>query len=356
MNKKRAKIKASYEVAPTSCKGEADVELPEEATNELGLATARLIDTFNNSSKKVFDMFCNGMSKLGEPIGEIIKGKTTAIELANQSIYMKLAMTKEANMRKLIAYAAEEFDKKVDNGENIPSHLVETDEILLIEENASMTSNEEFLKLWAKLYTEEACKPGSVSRKTIKLLETLDIKIIKILENKIFPFCDYNGFYWGNIHGIADLLLLQDYGLIETNPICASSINLNDTYSVRLNEDYILYCYPNFACSAVINAQMYRLTNCALEIINNVKMHAEIKPDDAIKIIYEHVNESSKIWRISKEFNGRIRLKKTIKKNEKFVICDNKNNVVYPKDSPFKTYNEFLESAMANIEELVNEK
>ncbi len=352
MTNKQTKISGSYEISPVTQKGEMDINLPDEATNELGLATARLIDTFNNSSKRVFDMFCNSMSTLGQPIGEIIKGKTAAIELANQSLYMKLAMTKETNMRKLLAYAAEEFEEKVVNGEDIPNHLVETDEILLIEENASLTSNEEFLKLWAKLYTEETCKHGSISRKTIKVLETLNIDIIKILENNIFPFCDNNGFYWGKMHGISDLLLLQDYGLIETNPICASSINLNESYAVRLNKDYILYCYPNIACSAIIKSQMYRLTNCALEIKNNVKLSPEITSEEAIKIIYEHINKSIEYWKVAPEFEKKIHLKNTIKNNEMFIICDNDNNVVYPKNSPFKIYNEFYESAMANIEEI----
>lgn len=58
-------------------------------------------------------MFCNGMSTLGRPIGAIIDGKTASIELANQSIYLKLAMTKEANMRKHLACIAKEFDEKV---------------------------------------------------------------------------------------------------------------------------------------------------------------------------------------------------------------------------------------------------
>lgn len=349
MSKKQSKIKASYEVTPASQKGQAELELPEEATNELGLATARFIDAFNHSSKKVFDMFCNGLSKLGQPIGEILNGTTAAIEIANQSIYMKLAMTKETNMRKMLAYSVSEFDKKVNNGEDIPEHIVETDEISLIEENASLTSNEEFLQLWAKLYTEEVCKPGSISRKTIKLVETLDIKIIKILENEILPFCDKNGFFWGSINGISNLLLMQGYGLIEANAISASNSTINSMYEVRLNNNYTLYCYPNLSCSAVLKTQMYRLTKSALEIVQNIDLQI-LSSDNIDNVIFNHIEESSRTWKLAPIHKDKIKLKNTINPNEKFIVCDNNSNVVFPLNSQFKNVDEFYQNAIQNIE------
>lgn len=301
-------------------------------------------------SENLVNKIANATSTLFAPATAWLQGKQAQISCSYLPFYDKLAERKNENLQKLFVNVLSTLHEKELHEEIIPDQFEDTDNLLLIQDNASTTSNEEFLKLWAKFYTEEACKPGSITRKTIKVLETLDINIIKILENNIFPFCDKNGFYWGNVHGISDLLLLQDYGLIETNPICASSINLNESYNVKLNQDYILYCYPNFACSAIINAQMYRLTNCALEIKNNVNINSEITSEDAIKIIYEHINKSSVYWEVAQEFNLRIHLKKTIKENEMFVICDNDNNVVYPKNSPFKTYNEFYESAIANIE------
>lgn len=352
MDKKQTKINASYELTPTSHKGNAQLDLPEEAINELGLATARLVDVLSNSSKKVFDMFCNGMSKLGQPIGEIINGKTKALELANQSIYMKLAMTKEANMRKLIAYSAAEFDKKVSNGEEIPDHLVETDEILLIEENASMTSNEEFLKLWAKLYTEEACTPGSISRKTIKLVETLDSSIIKILENEIFPYCDINGFYWGPQNEISNLLKMIDYGLLERDVVELRPKGVNLYCKVSINCEMNLYCCPNYTCSSGILGVMYRLTGSAIEIyqnINKVNITHEQK-----NIILDHINESSQNWRISSELRNKIKLKSPLKNFIKFVVCDDKGNIIHPINSQYKNVEEFIENSIYNFEVLDN--
>ena len=355
MSKKQTKIKASYEVSPKACKGQADINLPEEATNELGLATARLIDAFNNSSKKVFDMFCNGMSKLGQPIGEIINGKVAAIELANQSIYMKLAMTKEANMRKLIAFAADEFDKKIANGEDIPDYITESDEILLIEENASLTSNEEFLKLWAKLYTEEACKPGTVSRRTIKLVESLDASIIKIFEENILPYCDYLGFYWGNKDNLKNILILTDYGLlVKSDRLIYHSQRLNYAQFVQLNSNYNLCIYPNYYYNAHYKYSNYKLTTSGIEIYNILKDYINIPQD--MHLIFENITEASQNWEITWHYKDKIHIKQLPKNDEKFIIYDNYGNVIYPKNSPFKTLQEFIEVANQNIEVIDNAK
>lgn len=355
MTNKQTKISGSYEISPVTQKGEMDINLPDEATNELGLATARLIDTFNNSSKRVFDMFCNSMSTLGQPIGEIIKGKTAAIELANQSLYMKLAMTKETNMRKLLAYAAEEFEEKVVNGEDIPNHLVETDEILLIEENASLTSNEEFLKLWAKLYTEEACKPGTVSRRTIKLVETLDASIIKIFEENILPYCSSDGFYWGNKNDLNDILTIADYDLlVKSDGIIVNPKKLNYVQSVKLNNNYNLCVYPNYYYHAYYKYSNYRLTTSGLEIYKILK--DKIKMPQDMHLMFENIKEASKDWQIATPYKDKIHIKRLPNNDEKFIICDNDNNVVYPETSPFRTLQEFIYNASQNIEVIKDAK
>ena len=347
-------MKVNFEKSAADVKG--NIEITVQPINELVAATTRCIDSIRSGSEKVGNMLCNSATVIGNPVGAWFDGKAQEISANSQFIVANIMYKKEINAIKHLQYVAEEFNKKVKNDEQIPEKIEASDNLLLIQDNASTTSNEEFLRLWAKLYTEEACKQGSISRKTIKLLETLDINIIKILENEIFPYCDNNGFYWGNVRGISNLLLLQDYGLIETNPICASSINFNESFNVRLNGNYILCCYPNLACSAIIASQMYRLTNFSLEIVNNVNLHAEISPDDAIQIIYEHINESSKFWNIAQAFYGRFKFKNPLKHEEKFVICDNQNNVIYPKNSPFKTYDEFIKSALDNIEVFIDEE
>lgn len=331
-----------YELTPTRQKGKLIV--PNEGANELAKATAHLINNFNNSSKKVLDMFCNGLSKLGEPIGEIIKGKTAAIELANQSIYMKLAVTKETNMRKLIAYSVEEFDKKVKEGQEIPNHLIETDNLLLIQENASTTSNEEFLKLWAKIYTEEACKPNTVSKKTIKLLETLDSRLVEILEKEIFPYCDENGYYWRKTNDISKVLLIQDYGLIDAKDINTYCIVPKEPSTSRINTTNTLHVYPGYGFSP---SSKFVLTKSGLEIKKILKISPKRKH---LQEIFEVIANSSKYWHLI--HNKDIKYIKKPLQDELFIITGKNGNVIYPKDSKFKTLKQFKESALRNIVEI----
>lgn len=330
-NKENSSVNVECELTTTSQKVGAAVNLSNEAANKLADATANLINVLSNSSSKVINMLCNGASTLTAPIGAILRAETAKIELNNQSIYARLAITKEINMRKLSTYVAEELENKVNNGEYIPEQLVDTDKLLLIQDNASTTSNEEFLKLWAKLYTQEACKPGTISRKTIKILDTLDSEIVRILEKDIFPYCDSNGFYWGKTNDISNLVLALDYNLIQDGAISLNPGNFNTSLAVRLDSQYILYCYPNYGYHAKYKEEMYRLTKSGLEVFRNLNKQDIIDNRD---IIFNNIRVSSINWEINSLMRNKFRLKAEIKTNEKFVICDYEGNVVYPKESP----------------------
>ena len=340
MTKNNANLE--IELTPTSQKGK--VSLPEEATNELGLATARLVDTLNNSSKQVFNMFCNGLSTLGQPIGEIIKGKTAAIALANESIYMKLAVTKESNMRKLLAYTAEELDVKVNSGEEIPESLPQSDNIMLIQDNASTTSEDEFLQLWAKLYAEEACKPNSISRKTIKTLESLDSGIIKILEKDIFPYCDDEGFFWGVDTKLQSLVLAQDYGIVDTKNIVRIGLNPKMMLNTKLNDTRYLYLYPAYSYAP---DGRYLLTKAGLEMKKILKIYPN---EEQLKEMYKIIERSASTWYIANPYESTVHMKTMITDAQKFVICDSSSNIVFPLNQKYKTLNDFYNNALENME------
>ncbi len=343
---KNSKIKVGYEVTPTSHKGDAELELPSEGTNELCVATANLINVFSNCSKKVVNMFCNGLSTLGKPIGAMLNGTAASIELANQSIYLKLAMTKEANMRKHLAYVAQEFDERVKNNENIPESLIETDKLLLIQDNVATTSEDEVLKLWAKLYTEEACKPGTISRKAIKLIETLDSQIATLLETKIFPYCDQNGFYWGKPDEYSAIITAQDYGFLESSNLQRKGIYL-DFPGVISFYNYNVLVHPAFNYSPEMPC--YRLTKPANEIIKCLnKTNVDI-----LDIIIKTISDSSKIWHVNNDLKNFIKFKNAVKNKDKFVICKDED-IIYPKTDLYKKIDDYRMQVMSNIE-LIND-
>ena len=141
-------------------------------------------------SENLVNKIANATSTLFAPATAWLQGKQAQISCSYLPFYDKLAERKNENLQKLFVNVLSILNEKELHEEIIPDQFEDTDNLLLIQDNASTTSNEEFLKLWAKFYTEEACKPGSISRKTIKLLETLDINIVRILEKEIFPYCD----------------------------------------------------------------------------------------------------------------------------------------------------------------------
>lgn len=345
-------LNIEYEMSPTSQKGK--VVLPNEGSNDLLKATARLINVISSGAEGVGKMLKNSTNVIGKPIEALIQGKTNEIELANQFITARLMYVKEANATMHLSYVAEELNKKVENGQELPEKIEESDNLYLIQDNASTTSNEYLLKMWAKLYTEEACKPGSVSKRAIKLVETLDIKIVKILEEEIFPYCDENGFFWGDKDDITNIILCQDYNLIENNFICSFSKNPTSSYSAKINNLIKIYCYPGFGYSANYNSSMYRLTNAGLEIYQNIYSQ---KVDIGTKeIVFKNIDKASENWSRIWEKKGVVKYLNNIKPEEKYILCDENGLVVYPEHSPYRTLQDFLEISIRNIEVINNDK
>ena len=85
-------VNVEYEVTPTSHKGK--ISLPGEGSNELLMATTRLIDSVRTGSEKVGNMLINSASTIGKPIGLLIEGASNQIELANQFITARLMYLK----------------------------------------------------------------------------------------------------------------------------------------------------------------------------------------------------------------------------------------------------------------------
>ena len=345
------KLKINIEHSQTGIKG--NIECPVQPINELVAVTTRCMDTIRTGSEKVGEMLRNSTNAIGKPIDAWLTGKAQEISANSQLIVANIMYKKEVNATKHLQYVAEEFNKKVENNEQIPEQIEASDNLLLIQDNASSTSNEEFLKLWAKFYTEEACKPGSISRKTIKILETLDINIVKILEKEILPYCDENGYYWGTKDEITNILILIDYGLIENSSILSSSKTINTIINIKLNKNYRLCIYPNYAYGASYDDVMYRLTVSGVEIFKNLGNDINSQNNE---LLFNNIKKASKDWQIATPYKDKIHLKHIPNNDEKFIICDNDNIVVYPETSPFKTLQEFIDNASQNIEVIEDAK
>lgn len=310
------------------------------------------VENFKNKvgcsvSQKTMNMLFNATATLFKPLSAWLHGRAAMIEVEYLPFYQKLVECKERNLQQLAKNTIMEFAQKEQNGEPIPETIHDTDNLLLIQDNASTTSNEEFLKLWAKLYTEEACKPGSVSRKTIKLIETLDIDIVKLLENDIFPYCDANGFYWGNQEELSKLSVATDYGIMDNFPVAISPESINQGLTIRLSENYILFCYPNFQYSSKRKNVMYKLTSPGLEIYENIKIR---QTKEQLDTVFKNIELSVLGWCISKSYINKIRLKNNVNPKDRFVICDITGNTVYPLDSKYKSLADFQNNAERNIE------
>lgn len=300
-------------------------------------------------SEQTVSKIANANSTLFAPVTAWLQGKAAQITVGFLPFYDKLAERKNQNLQNLALDVMRELKNREDEGKPIPDKFEDTDNLLLIQDNASTTSNEEFLKLWAKFYTEEACKPGTISRKTIKLVETLDIDVVKVIENDIFPFCDTNGFYWGNQKNLTNLLVAMDYGIMDNIPIAITPQGINQILVVGISKDYKLYCYPNYQYSPKRKNIMYKLTGPGLEIYENIKFR---HTKEQLDIVFKNIELSVSGWDISKESLSKISLKNHVNPKELFVICDSLGNVVYPLNSKYKTLEQFKNQAEQNIEVL----
>lgn len=333
-------------ITPTGHEFEAKAKVPQEAVTELVLATTRCIDSIRKGSERVGAMLSNSTKAIGKPIGAYLKSKSNEISANSQLIVANIMYKKEINAIKHLQYISEELNLKITKGEDIPEKIEESDNLLLIQDNASTTSNEEFLKLWAKFYTEEACKPGVVSRKTIKTMETLDSNIIKIIERDIFPFCDEEGFFWGNDTRLQSLILAQDYGIISNKGLERIGMNTRMMLHVKLNNENYLYIHPSYSYSP--NSR-FILTKSGLEMKKVLKIYPN---KEQLKEMLAMIEESSKNWQIAKLHAEKAFLKPNILNLQKYIIIDSANNVIYPNNQSYKTLNEYYQNAINNFEVL----
>lgn len=94
----------------------------------------------------------------------------------------------------------------------------------------------------------------------------------------------------------------------------------------------------------------YRLTKPAIEIkqcLNKTNI-------DILDVISKTINDCTPNWLINDEIKSNMKFKKSIKNDEKYVICNNEDVVVFPQNKQYKTIEDYRVYTMANIEFINN--
>ncbi len=263
---------------------------------------------------------------------EIIKAKSFA-----EANYIR----RERSQCLLAVNVAENLAEKEKNGEDLPQNIEDTDNLFAIQNAASETTDEDFINFWARLYTEEACKPNTVSKKTVNLCKDLNRNIINLLEREIFPFCDEHGFYFGDYDKhIEAISMAEDYGFLRT---CEQAIASDyiDRFSHHRIGKFCIQLFPGYAYGLPFNHKM--LTQSSLEIFRCLKFENSVNVWGCIR----QLEEVSTTFQIAKPYKNLIKYKTPIP-HKFFVTLGDK--IVYPEDMKEKKLNDVIKETFDNIE------
>ena len=159
----------------------AELKLPKKVDENLGRAlvtTASAIKDITSSFSKVVNLLTDGSCTLLAPIAAHLKGKSYEIECKYYTFQDQITIRKELSQARMAQYVLENLIAKEQKNEKLPHQINDTDNLFAIQNAASETTDEDFIKFWARLYTEEACNPNVISKKTINLCKNLDKNIV----------------------------------------------------------------------------------------------------------------------------------------------------------------------------------
>lgn len=246
---------------------------------------------------------------------EIIKAKSFA-----EANYIR----RERSQCLLAVNVAENLAEKENNGEDLPPNIEDTDNLFSIQNAASETTDEDFIKFWARLYTEEACKPNTVSKKAINLCRDLDKNVVKMLEEDVFPYCDNQGYFLGNkIKRLEGLRIAKEYGFIQTADITSRPLFLDVMVMHKISQ-YTIHVFPGYVFSTdALSGRI--LTNTALEIRKCIGFRGNIDLNELIQGLESY----TKYWKVDEKFTNLIKYPQEIK--QKFFISEN-DIIVYPEE------------------------
>ena len=302
-----------------------EIKVPKKIDGNVGkafLTVAEGVSSVLKLPEKTLNLLEKGSTTLLKPIASFLNGQAEIIEA--KSFTEANLLRKEKSQCLLALNVAETFAEKEQNGENLPPKIEDTDNLFAIQNAASETTDEDFIKFWARLYTEEACKPNLISKKTVDLCRLLDKKVAKILETDVFPYCSQAGFIANIPPEANNLLLLKDYGLVDdvASNVIIYPVDFEKGYPPLSRDtfgNYWLWVHPGYSYHLP-----YRLTSAGKEIRDALKIYPEEKD---LQIIGDTISREAKTWT---RLNG-FTFHKDVDEKDLFVITD----TLYP---PFMRY------------------
>lgn len=325
-------------------KAEAKLTLPEKVDDNIGCSIKNLsegIASVLKLPKNIIDIITISVSTLFKPLVARLNGKAIIIEA--QSFVEAQNIRKELSQCQLAINVAKNLAMKHQSGQDIPKEIVDTDTLFAIQNAASETTDKEFLEFWAHLYTEEACKPNTISKKTVELCKTLDKKIAKVLEQKIFPYCASGFFFAANEIGVQDVSKAEDYGFLTQKNV-ALNPKVPDNNLILKFGQYIVACRPGFSVKP--SNPNFSLTTSGDEIKSIISPDNENINIDTLK---ECLIKASKDWYLYNSFDNYIVRPIPGKQIDTNFVIIQGNTIIYPEHWKNKTLIEYNKECMETL-------
>lgn len=314
------------------------VKIPENMGENTGKALVNVsegIKSLFSVPEHLVKIVENRGATLFAPIKAYLEGKAKTIQ-AHSSFIEAQQYRQEESLKKLAYSVIGELNEKANNNEYIPESIQDSDVLFSIQNTVSEISDAEFIKFWGKLYTEEACKPNSISKKTVELCKSLNKETALLLQQDIFPYCTIDGIFWGAEDVLYEKILkAMDYGFLNRQ---SRVITITQTKKLMClpagKAKFIIH--PAYAVTAGYGS--FGLTSSAIEIIKCLKIYPD---EQQILIIAKNMKQASLHWDINKDIKEKFRL--DTKNAPKFILCDENNNIIFPEDWQNRTVDEYAD-------------
>lgn len=324
---------------------DVDVKLPEKVDENIGRGLCILAESVGELIKlpsRALDIARTAGCTLFKPLTAYLNGGAAVIEA--RSFVEAQNIRREASQCKLAAHVANNLAERETMGQAIPQQIRDTDNLFAIQNAASETTDEDFLRFWANLYTEEACRPNTVSKKTVELCKVLDRQVVTILEEKIFPYCCKDFFLAVHHITVDDLSVAESYGFVVGQSIVLSSLVANSGVSMNMDK-YTIICSPGYSFS--LRSPVYRLSVAGQEILSVLKI--KITPEQ-LNLSIQCLEEASRYWHLNtRDENYKFSIKPGQQIDTKFIVAD-ETGIIYPEKWKGRTVEEYNNECLSHLD------
>jgi len=180
----------------------------------------------------------------------------------------------EENLRIFIKNIVEETISREENNIPLPESFQDTDNLLAIQKCAAETSDDDFSKLWARIFVEEATNPNAVDKKTINILKVLDKDVALFLQKEILPYTSMDGRIIRDFSTNYDDFRLQiEYGIITPQLLSENKRKEFFCFTVVFDSFYIMLYNTESLTFRILTSSGLKIQNI-LKIKNTRKMNS----------------------------------------------------------------------------------